>query len=148
MATKSFSSGDQGSKIGCSARVDYGGRQGSCQRVGSHPDADGIRWWCGIHNPDRPLKSKSSISKEVVPLLADRTVSDDGMVTLSFVDPESMRQAMRDAQQALIEISNIRVSSWGENVPVEKYRIMIDHMANLAKEASVALTEKILKLGT
>lgn len=37
----------------CAASVDYKGRKGACRREGKHPDTDGIRWWCGLHRPDR-----------------------------------------------------------------------------------------------
>jgi len=37
----------------CAASVAYKGRQGACRRDGKYPDTDGIRWWCGLHRPDR-----------------------------------------------------------------------------------------------
>lgn len=105
--------------------VSYKDRQGGCQREGKHPDADGIRWWCGLHMPDRKPRVQAD----------DADIATDGRVA-------ELTQALREAQQTLMEIANIRDIGWPPNTPVDKYKIMMTHMADRAKEAHAALHEK------
>lgn len=122
----------------CSASVEYKDRQGACQREGKYPDADGIRWWCGLHNPDRP-KARPVVDSAV------RAVDREVLVGIRQQDPdrEEMIGAMEEVLKVLVELSNTRDIGWSANTPVEKYKIMMAHMADRASEARQDLAEKI-----
>lgn len=139
--TSNFSSNEESSRA-CSARVEYKDRQGPCQRSGKYPDHDGIRWWCGLHNPDRQVKVKPADDQDVETSAIDREV----LVGIRHDQDEEMLAALEAARLALIEIANTSVGNWPENTPVEKYKIIMAHMADQAKEASVSLTKTITRL--
>lgn len=130
----------EGAKM-CSSTVNYKDRQGSCQRMGKYPDQDGVRWWCGLHNPDRRAKAKPAAPQVDTGPVIDREV----LVGMKDDDFDEMIEAMEAAQKAFFEISNTSISNWPENTPVEKYKIIMAHMADLAKEAGHSLASKILQ---
>ena len=121
----------------CSASVEYKDRQGPCQREGKYPDADGVRWWCGLHNPDRPKLRPAPDVQSVV--------DKDVLVGIRQVDPDrdEMMQAMEEALKVLIELANTRDTGWPPTTPTEKYKIIMAHMADRAFEGSQALAEKL-----
>lgn len=55
---------------------------------------------------------------------------------------------VQEAQHVLFEISNTRDIGWPENTPTEKYRILMAHMADRAKEVYESLTERISRFRT
>jgi hypothetical protein len=121
----------------CSASVEYKDRQGPCQKDGKYPDPDGVRWWCGLHNPDRPRArvvpdNSPRIDKEV--LLGIRQVDSDR---------EEMIRAMEEVLKVLVELSDTRDTGWPPNTPVDKYKIMMAHMADRAAEARHKLSEQL-----
>lgn len=125
----------------CSSTVSYKDRQGPCQRMGKYQDIDGVRWWCGLHNPDRRAKAKLADDRDDSAPVVDREV----LVGLRDADTDEMIQVMEAAQKAFIEISNTSIVNWPDNTPVEKYKIIMTHMAGLAKEAGQSLAEKIIQ---
>lgn len=60
-------------------------------------------------------------------------------------DADEMMEALESAWAALGEISNIRDIGWPPNTPTEKYKIMMAHMADRAKEVHATLSEKIAR---
>ena len=133
------SSGLNDAARSCSAQVQYGDRSGPCKFEGKYPDADGVRWWCGIHNPERnkarPVQDSSSrVPKDV---LVGMKPNDD--------QREEMLAALHEARMVLMELSTVRDSGWPPNTPIDKYRIMMAHMADRAKEAAHELSEKIAR---
>lgn len=129
----------------CSANVEYKDRQGSCQREGKYPDADGVRWWCGLHNPDR-VRPKARHA----PLEEGQESGVDREVLLGMRSPavDELMEIINEAKSVLFEISNTRDIGWPANTPVEKYKILMAHMADRAKEVHDSMREKISKLGT
>jgi len=129
----------------CAANVDYKDVQGACQRVGRYPDADGVRWWCGLHNPDR-VKPKARHA----PLEEGAPSENIREVLLNRRSPEitELLDIIMESQHVLFEISNTRDIGWPENTPVEKYRILMAHMADRAKEVYESLTERISRFRT
>jgi hypothetical protein len=117
------------------------GRQRECQKPGKYPDHDGIRWWCGLHNPDRQLKVKPAPQADGV---KEPAVNRDILVGMrSDHDNEEIITALEEARLALVAISNTSVSGWAPNTPAEKYQVIIAHMADIASRASGVLTTKI-----
>ena len=139
--TSNFSSNEESARA-CSARVEYKDRQGPCQRSGKYPDHDGIRWWCGIHNPDRQVKVKLADDQDVETSAVDREV----LVGLRSDGSDEALEALEAARLSFIEIANTSVENWPPNTPVEKYKIIMAHMAGQAKEASAVLTKAIARL--
>ena len=125
----------------CSEQVQYGDRSGPCKHEGKYPDPDGVRWWCGIHNQKRnkarpaAQESVSSVDKSVLVGIKHR--DDD--------EREEMLAALHDARMVLMELSNTRDAGWPPNTPTEKYKIMMTHMADRAKEAAFKLNEQIAR---
>jgi hypothetical protein len=138
--TSNFSSNEESTRA-CSARVEYKDRQGPCQRSGKYPDHDGIRWWCGLHNPDRQVKVKPADEQDVETSAIDREV----LVGIRPEQDDEMMEALEEARVALAEIANISVENWAPNTPVEKYKIIMAHMADRAREAGSLLAKKILR---
>lgn len=126
----------------CAATVEYKDRQGPCQRDGRYPDPDGVRWWCGLHNPDR-VKPKARHA----PLEDGEASRDIREVLLDMKSPQvkELISIVQEAQHALFEISNTRDTGWPDNTPVEKYRILMAHMSDRAKEVYETLTERIAR---
>ena len=139
--TSNFSSNEESTRT-CSARVEYKDRQGPCQRSGKYPDHDGVRWWCGLHNPDRQVKVKPADNQDVETSAINREV----LVGIRPEQDEEMLEALEVARLALVEIANTSVRNWPENTPVEKYKIIMAHMADQAKEAGASLTKTIARL--
>lgn len=141
MSTTSKFSSD-GAARPCSAKVEYKERQGPCQRDAKYPDADGIRWWCGLHNPDRPKARLAADSG------AQSAVDRNVLVGIKQVDEkhDEMIAALEEARMVLTELSSIRDIGWPPNTPVEKYKVMMNHAADRALEASRSLGEKISRL--
>lgn len=131
---------NDGSKV-CSSTVSYKDRDGQCQRLGKYPDPDGVRWWCGLHNPDRRAKARPIQEQEDAGPVATRDV------LLGIKDDESkeLLEAMNNVHKVLIELSNTNIANWPDTTPVEKYKIILTHMADRAREASHTLGEKILQ---
>lgn len=125
----------------CAALVDYKDVQGSCQREGKYVDADGVRWWCGLHMPGRKPKARSA------PLDTGSVSNVDRDILLGIRNPDvdEMLEALETAWAALGEIANIRDIGWPPNTPTEKYKIMMAHMADRAKEVHEALSDKIAR---
>lgn len=138
--TSNFSSNEESTRA-CSARVEYKERQGPCQRSGKYPDHDGIRWWCGLHNPDRQVKVKLAD-----PNVETSAVDRDVLVGIHQGQDGEMLAVLDAARLALAEIANTSVSNWPENTPVEKYKIIMAHMTDQAREASAAVAEAIVRL--
>jgi hypothetical protein len=128
----------------CSSRVEYKDRQGPCQRAGKYPDPDGTRWWCGLHNPDRRAKARPAGDDGSSESLIDKDV----LIGIKDGDVAEAIQAMDEAHQALVEIANTSVSNWSPNTPVEKYQIIMAHMADQAKAAGAKLAYVISQLKT
>lgn len=139
--TSNFSSNEESTRA-CSARVEYKDRQGPCQRSGKYPDNDGVRWWCGLHNPDRQVKAKLAGEQDVETSAIDREV----LVGIRHDDSDEALEALEVARLALIDIANTSVGNWPDNTPVEKYKVIMAHMADKAKEASALLTKTIARL--
>lgn len=55
-------------------------------------------------------------------------------------------EALEAARLSFIEIANTSVENWLPNTPVEKYKIIMAHMADQARVASVLLTKTIARL--
>lgn len=129
----------------CSASVQYNDRSGPCKHEAKYPDPDGVRWWCGIHNPDRnkPRPRLPPVSVEGSEAVVDREV------LLGMKDKNDEREEMlavlHEARMALMELSTMRDSGWPPNTPIEKYKIMMTHMADRAKEAVFKLNEQIAR---
>jgi Mg/Co/Ni transporter MgtE len=126
----------------CSSVVNYKDRQGACQKPGKYPDADGVRIWCGLHNPDRQAKAKLVDAKQDSAPVVDMDV----LVGLKDHETDELLQAMDEAYATLFELANTSVVGWSDNTPSEKYKIIIAHMADRAKEAAHHLGEKIRRL--
>ena len=124
----------------CSEQVQYGDRSGPCKHDGKYPDPDGVRWWCGIHNPER--KAKPTIQS------TQSRVDKDVLVSIKHSDNkerEEMLKALQEARMALMELSMTTDAGWPPNTPTEKYKIMMAHMADRAKEATFKLNEQIAR---
>ena len=156
----------------CAARVDYKGRQGACRRSGTHPDTDGTRWWCGIHNPSRLAKSKPEAevvrtvaSVEVNPKVGKKRpkvtlqpayegdgkiVDAEVLVSASRAQVADVRaiEALEEVRITLIELSNTNTVGWDATVPIESYNTIISHMAARAREAQVKLADVLKQLKT
>ena len=156
----------------CAAKVNYKNVQGSCRRSGKYPDPDGVRWWCGLHRPKTKAESEEEDTKvEVIRTSASVStkpksqpkpkatlqpayegsgrVVDVGVlasVNQAQVADEKALVALREAQSALIEIANTNTVGWDATVPVDRYKVLIDHMSGRAREASVKVTEAIRDL--
>jgi hypothetical protein len=162
--TRSERTGEAGS-FKCSASVEYKGRKGACRRDGKHPDIDGIRWWCGLHRPDRKAKAKPEPKVEVVRTAtavsakpkvthqpapeADGKIVDNSVLisaSQAQVADSVAIEALEEARSALIEISNTNTAGWTEAVPVDNYKVIISHMADRAREASDKLTDRLRQL--
>lgn len=160
--TRSNRTGEPGT-FKCAAMVDYRGRKGACRRDGKHPDIDGIRWWCGLHDPSKKAKKKAETAPadtvETVETSASSSArpratlqpayEGDGKIvgkevllsaTQAQVADAKALQALEDAQMALIEIANTNTAHWDESVPVDNFKVIIAHMADGARAASVKLT--------
>jgi hypothetical protein len=128
----------------CAAQVSYKSRQGPCKREGKYPDTDGVRWWCGLHDPSKkkaekgPAKAKpvtepiaprpsAVVEVEVSPDVSSRIVMVDELVT-----------ALQAAQGALAEVANTKDNGWPDNTPVENYRTILKHLNDNALAASQA----------
>lgn len=125
----------------CSSIVSYKDRDGQCQRLGKYPDPDGTRWWCGLHNPDRRAKARPVLGEDEDDAVATRDV----LLGIREDESKELLKAMDDAHRALIELSNTNIANWPDTTPVEKYKIILTHMADRAREASQTLGEKILQ---
>lgn len=127
----------------CSANVEYKDRQGSCQREGKYPDADGVRWWCGLHNPDR-VRPKARHA----PLEEGQESGVDREVLLGMKSPHAkeLLDVIQEMQHVLFEIANTRDIGWSPNTPVEKYKILMTHMADRAQEVYDSVREKLAAL--
>jgi len=162
--TRSERTGEPGS-FKCSASVEYKGRKGACRRDGKHPDIDGIRWWCGLHRPDRKVKDKPEPQVEVVSTTATvsakaRATHQPGptepvgivgkgellAISQAQVADDVAIKALEEARTALIDLSNTNTAGWDASVPVDNYKVIITHMADRAREASDRLTDTIRKL--
>lgn len=64
---------------------------------------------------------------------------------MSHGQDDEMLAALEDAQLALTEIANTSVGNWPENTPVDKYKVIMAHMADQAREASRKLTKEIIR---
>jgi hypothetical protein len=157
--TRSERTGEAGS-FKCSASVEYKGRKGACRRDGKHPDIDGVRWWCGLHKPGRKAKAKVEVVKTTASVSAkpkatlqhpsdsSRVVDKDVLISASQaqVADSAAVEALEEARSALIEISNTNTVGWDASIPVDNYKVIITHMADRAREASIKLTDKLRQL--
>jgi hypothetical protein len=159
----------------CAGSVDYQGRKGSCRRNGRHPDPDGVRWWCGIHDPKKVAEkaaakaAKVEVVKTVTsaavtpkagsdkkprpkavmqPISGAKLVDAEVLVSASQAQVADVRaiEAMEEVRVTLIEISNTNTVGWDATVPVANYNIIITHMADRAREAQVKLAEVLKQL--
>jgi hypothetical protein len=171
MSTKSPHTGSGDSGQPCAASVEYKNVQGACRRTGKYPDPDGIRWWCGLHNPARKKAEKAekvevvrttasvSVKPDAGPKLkpvpagdlqdsARKAVDADVLLSISQSQAASSQalETLQRAQAALVEISNTNTVGWGETVPVENYKVLITHMADRARETAAEVTEMINQL--
>lgn len=73
--TKSPFTGQGSKPQACAASVDYQGRRGACRRDGKYPDVDGIRWWCGIHTPNKGQRGlpRAKDATEIVEVISTST---------------------------------------------------------------------------
>jgi hypothetical protein len=126
----------------CSASVEYKDRQGGCQREGKYPDPDGVRWWCGLHNPERvrPKARHAPLEENETDDIREALLGMKGGQSKELLD------LVQEAQHVLFEISNTRDIGWPPNTPVEKYKILMTHMADRAKEVYESIREKLSKL--
>ena len=80
--------------------------------------------------PDEPEKARA-LDKEVLVDMpserADAAVNDGLLETLLKI------------HQTIVEIANTQTSGWPENTPAEKYKIIMTHMADQAREAAAAM---------
>ena len=72
------------------------------------------------------------------------TVDRETLVGINS-DQDEMMEALEEAKVALAEVANISVENWSPNTPVEKYKVIMAHMADRAREACSVLTAKILR---
>jgi hypothetical protein len=122
--------------------VSYKSRQGPCKREGKYPDPDGLRWWCGLHDPSKKRGGKSPAKAKPVTepaeqrptVKVDPTPSPGAANRILIVD--ELITALQDAQAALAEVANTKDSGWPENTPVENYRTILKHLNDNAKAAS------------
>ena len=160
----------------CAASVSYQDRQRRCQREGKHPDIDGIRWWCGLHTPNRKKKGNAE-EVEVVVTTATASVkpraegNDKRLRAVSRAQPASSSSgidmaetlmsatraqvadsvaldALRLAQEAFSEIANTNTVGWGSETPVENYKIIMSHMSDRARETGELVSEALRKLSS
>jgi len=128
----------------CAEQVQYGDRSGPCKHDGKYPDPDGVRWWCGIHFHKR-AKAQPAAQESVSPVDKDILV---GIKHRDDDEREEMLAALHEARMVLMELSTMRDAGWPPTTPVEKYKIMMTHMADRAKEAMHSLNEKISRFRT
>jgi len=173
--TKSSYTGMGGVGQPCAGSVDYQGRKGSCRRNGLHPDPDGIRWWCGIHDPKKVAEkaAKKAAKTELVttvtsasvtpeanaghgnkaamqPMSGGKIVDANVLVSISQAQVADVRaiEVMEEVRITLIELSNTNTVGWDATVPVENYNIIISHMAARAREAQVKIADVLSQLKT
>ena len=166
--------GDVGQR--CAASVEYKGRKGACRRDGKYPDPDGIRWWCGLHKPGRkakkaeeevevvrtsasvsarpqasekPKANRPKVTLQSAPSADGKVVDSDALVSASQAQVADSKavEALKNARQALIEISNTNTVGWDATKPVGDYKVLIEHMSDRAREAGERLTEALRDLG-
>lgn len=124
----------------CAAQVSYKSRQGPCKREGKYPDSDGVRWWCGLHDPSKKRGEKAKAKPVTEPVeqrpavKVDPTPSPEVANRILIVD--ELITALQDAQVALAEVANTKDSGWPENTPVENYKTILKHLNDSAKAAS------------
>jgi len=131
----------------CSAQVQYNDRSGPCKHEAKYPDADGVRWWCGIHNPERN-KARPRLAE---PAELRAVVDKDVLLGIKQDDPEEKKEmldALTEAKAVLLELSAINDAGWPPNTPIEKYRIMMAHMAGRAAEVAKKLHEQIVRFSS
>lgn len=145
--TKSPCSGGDGF-VRCSAHVNYKGRSGQCERRAVYPDVDGIRWWCGLHNPNRP-KAQEKKAKLAAEEHVEAPLSEVG-IEAPPIEPVVIRpeivEAMRKAHSALTEVANARDTGWPEATPAENYKVLLKYLNDRAAEGQRALSMVIRKI--
>jgi len=176
--TKSPFTGQSTKSQSCAASVDYKGRRGQCKREGKYPDNDCIRWWCGLHNPQKAKEDSPAVevvATSAVASVKPKAVSDDRKIKsvsrqLAYADSgESLSKsidmtgalmssarttdavavdAMRATQIVLAEIANTNTVGWGDDTPIENYKIIMAHMSDQAREAAERLGDVIRQLDT
>jgi len=147
MTKTPFGKGEQGEQGGqrCAASVDYPGRRGACRVEAKYPDPDGVRWWCGIH---RPKKDKVMDAKVVYVSPASESASpcSDGSLSLSPEETYELLMAAKAAQQALNDIANTRPVGWQPTDPAEKYRVILEHACDTARNALQTVTSELSRI--
>lgn len=121
----------------CAAQVDYKSRQGACKREGKHPDVDGVRWWCGLHDPRKKAAKAKPVDATAEPVEArPKAVVDTTPLPGNSLVVDELVSALRISQEALAEVANTKDNGWAENTPVENYRVILKHLNDRAKAAS------------
>jgi hypothetical protein len=113
----------------------------TCQRTGTYQDADGVRWWCGLHNPNRNTTNMVIENSDDIETSAVRQV--DSM--LKQPDLKALFDIIELAQIALIQISNTNANNWPANTSPEKYKIIMAHMAGNARDALDEISKRMIK---
>lgn len=136
-----------GSHEACAALVSYRGQSEPCKRAGSHPDSDGKRFWCGLHNPALRKKREEKIAARVDAETAARVDVETAVsneVKTKLID--ELMTALRGAQSSLIEISNAKDIGWPDTTDVSKYKVLLSHLNTLAFNAGEKLTGFVRKI--
>jgi len=126
----------------CAAQVSYKSRQGPCKREGKYPDTDGVRWWCGLHDPSKKRgESKGAKATPVTEPIAprpsakvDASVTPETSSRILIID--ELVTALQDAQAALAEVANTKDVGWPDNTPVDSYKTILKHLNDSARAAS------------
>lgn len=164
--TKSPHIGTSTEAPACSASVKYKDRQGACRRDAKYPDIDGIRWWCGLHDPNRKAKviattAAVSMSPEAgqdagnrkavarpAPVEVSRVVKADVLLSASQaqVADAAALEALEAASAAFADISNTNTIGWNPATPVDNYKVIMSHMRDRASEANSKVRKAIRQL--
>lgn len=113
----------------------------TCQRAGTYQDADGVRWWCGLHNPDRNTSNMVIEDNNDV----ETSAVKQGEALPGSPDLKSFFDIIELAQIALIQISNTNADNWPANTSPEKYKIIMAHMAGNARDALDEIAKRMIK---
>ena len=137
----------------CSAHVEYKGRRGSCKREAKYPDADGMRWWCGLHDPAskkrRAEKKAAKKAKAEAQPVEEKVVTQTRPVTIppqvakDILVIDEMLTAMEEAREAFISIANTKDTGWPPSTPVASYQTILAELNGQAKSAADKLTEAL-----
>lgn len=135
--TKSSYTGMGGVGQPCAGSVDYQGRKGSCRRNGLHPDSDGIRWWCGIHDPKKVAEkaAQKAAKVEVVKTVASAAVTPEadaksGKKPRVKVAMQPTSEGKIVDAEVLVSVSQAQVADVRAIEAMEEVRVTLIELSN------------------